>query len=374
MIVADSIPIIRPDVLYHEVEHDVRGVLASGILTSGRHVADFEKAVADFVGVDHAVATTSATTALHLSLVALGVEQGDEVLVPDFTFPATANAVIQTGATPVFVDSGIGDFSMDPESAAMHISDRTRVIMPVDPFGQPADHLALARLADDVGARLVVDAACSLGATRDDRRCGAHGNMGCFSFHPRKVVTCGEGGLVTTDDRDLAERLRLLRNHGAAKKSTPGLEFVEPGFNYRLSEIPAVLGLSQMRRIDQILLDRRTTAHRYDGALSQVLGVSVHKTPPCATWSYQSYVVVIDSGLNRDAVIAKMAEADIETTIGTYACHQNPAYATWCQDPAEFPNSALFADQSLTLPLVPSMTTGQVERVVEALVTIVEDM
>ncbi|MQG67308.1 MAG: aminotransferase class I/II-fold pyridoxal phosphate-dependent enzyme, partial [SAR202 cluster bacterium] len=156
MIVADSIPIIRPDVLYHEVEHDVRGVLASGILTSGRHVADFEKAVADFVGVDHAVATTSATTALHLSLVALGVEQGDEVLVPDFTFPATANAVIQTGATPVFVDSGIGDFSMDPESAAMHISDRTRVIMPVDPFGQPADHLALARLADDVGARLVV--------------------------------------------------------------------------------------------------------------------------------------------------------------------------------------------------------------------------
>ena len=231
MIVADSIPIIRPDVLYHEVEHDVRGVLASGILTSGRHVADFEKAVADFVGVDHAVATTSATTALHLSLVALGVEQGDEVLVPDFTFPATANAVIQTGATPVFVDSGIGDFSMDPESAAMHISDRTRVIMPVDPFGQPADHLALARLADDVGARLVVDAACSLGATRDNVRCGAHGTMGCFSFHPRKVVTCGEGGMVTTDDSDLAERLRLLRNHGAISKCTPGMEFVEPGFH-----------------------------------------------------------------------------------------------------------------------------------------------
>ena len=177
------------------------------ISSQGEYILKFEKALADYHGMDQAIVTSSCTTALHLSMAALGVGPGDEVLVPDFTFPATANAVIQTGATPVFVDSSTKDFGMDPECAASLVSGRTRVIMPVDPFGQPADHQALTLLAADAGAHLVVDAACSLGAVRDNRKCGAHGDLSCFSFHPRKVVTCGEGGMVTTNSPDLAARL-----------------------------------------------------------------------------------------------------------------------------------------------------------------------
>ena len=364
------IPIIIPDIEFSDVVNDFERIITTGILTSGPFVVDFERSVADRVGVDHAVATTSATTALHLALTVLGVGPGDEVLLSDFTFPATANAVIQTGATPVFVDSGADDFAMDPEHAQTLVSGRTRVIMPVDPFGQPADHTSLERLAAESGARLVVDAACSLGASRGGRECGAHGDMGCFSFHPRKVVTCGEGGMVTTDDSLLADRLRLLRNHGSRRTPGPTLEFVEPGFNYRLSEISAALGLSQMRRIDQILRDRRTTANRYDEALADLEGVRIPTAVPGTTWSYQSYVVVLDDSIDRDVVIAGMAEGGIETTIGTYACHQHPAFSDGRPLRDDLPNSARFAGRTLTLPVIPRMAVSQVDRIVETLALI----
>jgi len=372
--VNDRIPIIIPDVEFGEVERDFKRIFTTGILTSGPFVADFERSVADRIGVDHAVATTSATTALHLALTVSGVGPGDEVLLSDFTFPATANAVIQTGATPVFVDSGADDFAMDPEHAQTLVSGRTRVIMPVDPFGQPADHTSLERLAAESGARLVVDAACSLGASRSGRECGAHGDMGCFSFHPRKVITCGEGGMVTTNDSSLATRLRLLRNHGSQKPKGDGrvLEFVEPGFNYRLSEMPAALGLEQMKRLDRIISDRQVTASRYDKALVDLPELWIPGPPTETTWSYQSYVVVLEDGIDREVVITGMADGGIETTIGTYACHQHPAFATWGRDREDLSNSARFADRSLTLPVIPRMSTSQVDRVVETLISVLE--
>ena len=191
--------------------------------------------------------------------------------------------------------------------------------------------------------------------------------MGCISFHPRKVVTCGEGGMVTTDDDALAERLRLLKNHGAQRTTSGTLEFVEPGFNYRLSEVPAILGLSQMQRLDQILADRQRTARRYGEALSGIPGVWVPEAPPNTIWSYQSYVVVLDECLDRNEVIARMDAEGIETTIGTYACHQHAAFSRWVPRSGDLPNSARFANHSLTLPLVPHMDPSEVERVVESL-------
>ncbi len=366
---SDRIPIIIPDVSFEEVESDLRKVFGSGQLTSGPFVVEFEKAIAEWTGVEYAVATTSATTALHLALAALDVGPGDEVLLSDFTFPATANVVVQTGATPVLVDSSATDFAMDPERARDLVSDRTRVVMPVDPFGQPADHGAICALAADVGARVVVDAACSLGGERFGAACGAHGDMGCFSFHPRKVVTCGEGGMVTTSDPDLVDRLRILRNHGSRRTGTRSVSFVEPGFNYRLGEVAAVMGLAQVRRLGSILADRRTTASHYDATLEGVLGLTVPRPASGTKWSYQSYVVVLDDGIDRDGTISAMADVGNETTIGTYACHQHPAYAPWGYRDGDLPNSARFARQALTLPLVPRMSTAQVERVVGALVT-----
>ena len=366
------IPIIVPDIEFSDVVNDFERIITTGILTSGPFVVDFERSIADHVGVNHAVATTSATTALHLALTVLGVGPGDEVLLSDFTFPATANAVIQTGATPVFVDSGAHDFAMDPEHARTLVSGRTRVIMPVDPFGQPADHTSLERLAAESGARLVVDAACSLGASRGGRECGAHGDVGCFSFHPRKVVTCGEGGMVTTNDASVADHLRLLRNHGSRRVEDKRMEFVEPGFNYRMTEIQAALGLAQVRRIDQILTDRRSNASWYNEALSNIPGVVLPMPTEDAIWSYQSFVVVLESQIDRDKVIARMAEKDIETGIGTYACHQHPALLAQCLDVGDLPNSTRFANQALTLPLIPHMELAQRERVVETLTSILE--
>ena len=368
----DRIPIIVPDLKFDEVELDLRAVFESGQLTAGPFVEKFEQAVAEWVGVSEAVATTSATTALHLALEALDVGVGDEVLMSDFTFPATANAVIQTGATPVFVDSGVSDFAMDANQARELATERTRVIMPVDPFGQPADHEKISAVAGDVGAKVIVDAACSLGGERFGLACGSHGDMGCFSFHPRKVVTSGEGGMITTSDATLANRLRSLRNHGAVRTERAGLSFIEPGYNYRLSEVAAVMGLNQVRRLDEILLDRRLTASRYDEKLANISGLFVPRPAKSVSWSYQSYVVVMDDGVDRNSVIRRMAEHHVETTIGTYACHQHPAYENLGYSSGDLPNSDRFARQALTLPLIPRMPEQMIDRVVEALISVLD--
>ncbi len=363
------IPLVIPDLEFGDVKSDIEKILSTGILTSGPYLLDFERSVADRVGVSHAVATTSATAALHLALVAQGVGPGDEVLIPNFTFPATANAVIQSGATPILVDSGTNDFAMDPEKARALVSTRTRAIIPVDPFGQPADHVVLEQLAVEAGISLIVDAACSLGAARAGRECGAHGDLGCFSFHPRKIVTCGEGGMITTNDSSVADRARLLRNHGSRRTEDQKMEFAEPGFNYRMTEIQAACGLAQMKRLDQMLNDRRSNANWYNEALSNVSGVVLPMPTEDATWSFQSYVVVLENHIDRDKVISRMAEKDIETTIGTYACHQHPAFLAQRLDAGNLPNSTHYASQTLTLPLIPRMRMSQKERVVEMLIS-----
>lgn len=362
----NAIPLIRPSVRFEDVEADIREILESGLLTNGRHVRAFESEVAEACGVAHAVATTSATTALHLSLKALDVGPGDEVVVADFTFPATANAVISVGAQPVLVDSASDGFGIDPDALAAALTQRTAAIIPVDPFGQPADYEAIERIAADAGLPVVADAACSLGAHRAGRAAGAHGTMGCFSFHPRKMITCGEGGMITTNNEALADRLRRLRAHGATPDGV-AMRFHEAGFNYRMTEIQAALGRSQLPRLAEIVKDRRSTASTYAKLLDAVHGITVPRPPPDTEWSYQSYVVLLADGLSRDDAIMAMREREIETTIGTYACHNHPAYSRFGLEPGDLPNSAWFEAQALTLPLVPEMSISDVERVVAEL-------
>lgn len=363
------IPLIRPDVRWDEVAVDIREILESGMLTGGRHVAAFEDDIAAICGVGHAVATTSATTALQLALSGLDIGPGDEVIVADFTFPASANAVLAVGAVPVLTDSGPTDMAIAPEAIEAALTSRTAAIMPVDPFGQPADYAKIEKIAADAGVPVIADAACSLGASRDGRAAGAHGTVGCFSFHPRKMVTCGEGGMVTTDDAGLADRLRRLRAHGMERDGI-AMRFIEPGFNYRMSEIQAAMGRSQLPRLDATLADRRRVADRYNELLAEHHWVTVPEPAGDAEWSYQSYVVVLADGIDRDHVVRSMATADVETTIGTYACHNHPAYAALGYRPGDLPNSARFEAQALTLPLVPSMPIADVDRVVEALARI----
>lgn len=359
------LPLIRPDVGFDEVEDDLRTIFESGHLTSGRYVAEFEASVAGAVGVDHALSTTSATTALHLSLVGLGVGPGDEVLVSDFTFPASGNVIAQVGATPVLVDSRPDSFDLDVEDAARKVTGRTKAIMVVHPFGQPADLDAVAGLAESGGLAVIEDAACALGSSRDGVACGSR-FVGCFSFHPRKVVTTGEGGAITTSDEELAERLRLLRNHGGRRVDV-GFEFVEHGFNYRLGEVPAAIGLAQLRRLDEIIGDRRTTAHRYEELLADVAGVELRSPADGVVWSYQSFVVMLDEGVDRSKVMAAMRDDGIETTLGTYAMHAHPAFGRLGYQPGDLPNSWVAQERSLTLPVLPRMDPLAVEQVVDRL-------
>ncbi len=360
------LPIIRPDVTFDEVADDLRAVLDSGQLTQGPYLEAFEAALAATVGTRHAVATTSATTALHLALHAAGVGPGDEVLTSDFTFPATGNVIVQLGARPVLVDSGRDTFALDPVDAAAKVTPRTRAIVPVDPFGQPADADRLLAIAVEHDLVVVEDAACGLGAGGQEWNCGEWPVAGCFSFHPRKVVTTGEGGAITTDDDALAERLRRLRSHGS-QRTERALAFVDHGFNYRLSEVNAVLGLAQLGRLDAILADRAATAAAYDQRLAGVDGIEVRRPEPGTRWSHQSYVVMVADDVDRDAVIAGLAEREIESTLGTYALHAQRAFAWTGYRAGDLPNAWRAQRQSLTLPLVPRMAVAEVDRVVAAL-------
>ncbi len=363
----DLIPLARPDVSFDEVAEDIRTILESGWLTSGRYIEKFEEVFAAYVGVHHAITTTSATTALHLALEASNVQPGDEVLVSDFTFPASGNTIAQIGAIPVLVDCLPGRFTLDLEDAARKVTSNTTAIMPVDPFGQPADMKGVCDLASSHGLAVIEDAACAIGAQRDGTCCGAWAGAGCFSFHPRKIITTGEGGMLTTNDADLAARARKLRSHGGVS-AVVGLEFQHNGYNYRMSEIQAALGLSQMKKLTAMLADRRRVAADYSKQLADVSGVALPLDCEEGTGTYQSYVVLLDHDIDRDRVIAHTRKAGVETTLGTYAMHSHPAFAHFAYRAGDLPNSLLAQNQSLSLPIYGNMQADEVERVVNVLV------
>ncbi|HEV8252466.1 MAG TPA: DegT/DnrJ/EryC1/StrS family aminotransferase [Candidatus Limnocylindria bacterium] len=356
----------RPQTDEAEID-EIRGVMESGTLTQGPKVAEFEGMVAERIGAAQTFATTSATTALHLTLAALGIGPGDEVLVPDFTFPATANVVVQQGAVPVLVDIDLATFAMDPADLAGKVTPRARAVIPVHPFGLPADMDPILEVAARDGLAVVEDAACALGADYHKRPVGSIGLAGCFSFHPRKSITTGEGGMIATSDATLAERIRLLRSHGGIRQGGRFV-FEEAGFNYRMSDILAAVGVAQLRKLDEMLRVRRAVAALYDRALEGVAGVRAPGCPAGSSHTYQSYVVLLDPELDRDAVIARLAGAGIETTLGTYALHAQPFFArSFGRSPGDIPSSFRAFVSSLALPLHAGITSAQVDEVVGAL-------
>lgn len=342
-------------------------VLATGFLTQGPRAAEFEQLTAQLTGSEHAFATSSATTGLHLGLVAMGVGSGDEVIVADYSFPATANVVVQQGATPVFVDIMLEDFGLDPEKLEAAITSRTKAIMPVHAFGLPADMTPILEIAARHGIPVLEDAACALGGTYHGRQAGSLGTAGVFSYHPRKIITTGEGGMIVTDDDELADRIRVLRSHGAVRGSHY-MSFVDAGFNYRLSDINAAIGVVQMGRLEGLLETRRGLAAHYSRALDSVAGVTTPVTPEGRTHTYQSYVVLLDEGIDRDRVIDEMKLHEIETTIGTYAMHLQPYFHNrFGTDSASLPNSTRAHHSTLTLPLHAAMSVADVDAVATAL-------
>ncbi|MCX6386224.1 MAG: DegT/DnrJ/EryC1/StrS family aminotransferase [Solirubrobacterales bacterium] len=342
-------------------------VLATGNLTQGPVVAEFETAIAAFAGATHAIATTSATTALELTLAALEIVPGDEVVAADFTYPATGNAVLQRGATLRLTDVDPETYCIDPLALEAAITPSTKAVIAVDVFGLPANYGALEPLLADRGIALICDAACSLGAAIGDQRTGTFGIASCFSFHPRKSLTTGEGGMVLTNDDELAGRMRRLRNHGSERQQWRAT-FVEPGFNYRLSDINAALGLVQVPGFADVVKRRQELASQLSVLLGEIEGVVAQVTPDGHHHPYQAYVVTIDPSLDRDRLVMALRERDVESTLGTYAMHAEPAFQRATVTLAgTLATSADLAARTLALPLHQGMSQDDLTTVAAAL-------
>ena len=345
----------------------VTAVLRSGRLVQGEQVERFEGELAAYLGARHVVAVSSGTAALHLSLVANGIRPGDEVIVPAFTFPATANTVVLAGGVPKLVDVDPEDFCIAPARIEEAITPRTRVLMPVHEFGQPADMEPIVDLAKRYGLVVIEDAACALGARVGVRRVGTIGACGCFSFHPRKALTTGEGGAIATDDAKAAERLRLLRNHGMVQ--TPdGPDFVAAGFNYRMTEFQAVLGLEQLLTFDRSLAARATQASMYDERLEAMYGLTLPARRRARESVYQTYHVVLPPGAERRDVIHFLRGRGVETNLGAQALNCLSFFRrVYGYGPESCPNATKAFVSGLALPIGAHCGEEELERVVEGL-------
>lgn len=367
------IPITRLSVGEAEAEAAAE-VVRSGWLTAGRKGQEFETAVAEYVGARHAVAVNSCTTALHLALLGAGVGPGDEVICPSFTFIATANAILYAGATPVFVDIDPETFNIDPELIPQAITSRTRAILPVSQIGLPADLEAICRIASRHGLPVVEDAAPSLGARIGDRFVGSISDITCFSFDARKILTMGEGGVITTNDEAIATRLRQLRAH-AASVSTEARhragavvfeEYPELGYNYKLTDIQAAIGLVQMRRVNEIVAERRRLAARYRELLAHDDRIELPVEPKGFFHVYQSYCIRLREAAWRRPVMESMAAAGVATR-RIMAIHTEPLYRQRTPGVA-LPVTEEALASTMLLPMFVGLTDAEQEYVVESLV------
>ncbi|MFQ5918816.1 MAG: DegT/DnrJ/EryC1/StrS family aminotransferase [Thermoplasmata archaeon] len=361
---SELIPIARPALDEEEIQA-LAEVLRSGRLAQGPQVRAFEARFADFIGTDHAVATSSGTAALHTALHALGVQPGDEVILPAITFFSSAAMVAAAGGTPVVVDVRAEDYNLEPEEAAKAVTPATTGIMPVHMYGQPAEMGPLRDLAEDKDLFLLEDACESVGATYGGSPVGSLGAAGCFSFYPTKVITTGEGGMVTTNDEAVASACRMFRDHGVRTKYQH--EF--PGFNYRMTELAAAIGLEQLKKLDGFLKARAEHAARLSEGLQWLEGLEAPHVLQGRTHVWYQYIVRITEAfpLSRDDVVRQLADRGVEARPSyPMAIHHQKAFASLGRaGPCPVAEAAL--PQMLELPVHPSLSTSDLEQVVNSL-------
>ncbi len=353
----------------------VNETIRSGWITQGPRVLELEQEFARFAGTTHAIAVSNCSTALHLSLLVLEVGPGDEVIVPPHSYIATANAVLYCGAKPVFVDIDPTTLNLDPLKVAAAITPRTKAIMAAHQVGHPAELEALAAVARQHGVALLEDAACAAGSFYWGRPIGSNhwSSLVCFSFHPRKIISTGDGGMITTDRADYAAKLRLLRQHGMSvndlqrhgSKTVIAEEYPILGYNYRLTDVQAALGLAQLRRVPAIVARRREIAARYDAAFASLPGVTIFREPAHARWNQQSYLIrfLRATLAARDEFMQQLLNAGIASRRGIMSIHREGAYTSRF-GPQHFPASESASDQCVCLPLYTQMTDEEINRVI----------
>lgn len=380
-----NVPIARTSLTEAEIE-SVIGPLRSGWLVQGPKVREFEEKWSAFTGAKHSVAVTSCTTGLHLSLAALGFGPGDEAIVPAFTWIATANVVEHLGGTVVFCDIDLNTFNLDVAQIESKITPRTKAILPVHLFGLAADMEAINAIAAKHKLWVVEDAACGFGSRYQGRHVGTFGDTGCFSFHPRKAITTGEGGMITTQSDALAEKLRRLRDHGAVISdlqrhlgSRPYLlaDHPDAGYNQRMTDIQAALGSAQMDRANDIVAERRRLAARYDAAFADLPWLNTPAHVDGLDHAYQSYpclfqpepltvASILRINQARNAWMDELQQAGISTRPATHAVHMLKYYREkYRLQPEDFPNAWAANDCSISLPLFHGMTEPEQSYVIE---------
>ncbi len=356
----------------------VAEVIASGWVTQGPRVAAFEAAFADAVQAGHAVATSNCTTALHLALVVGGIAAGDDVVVPSFSFIATANAPTYVNARPVFADVDPVTGNLTAETVLAAVTENTRAVIVVDQGGMPVDLDAIRAVTDPRGILIIEDAACGAGSTYKGRPVGVGADIAAWSFHPRKLLTTGEGGMLTTSNAEWAARARKLREHAmsvsaadrAASVIAPAEQYGEVGFNYRMTDMQAAVGLVQLGRLPEIVARRREIAAEYARRIAGIRGLRIVTDPEYGTSNFQSLWVEVQGSfpLGREELLEALAAADVSARRGIMAAHRQPAYADRDTGSALLPVTEHLTDNTLILPVFHQLTEGELTQVVDALI------
>jgi dTDP-4-amino-4,6-dideoxygalactose transaminase len=354
----------------------VTQVIESGWVAQGPRVAAFEAAFANAQQADFAVATSSCTTALHLALIVAGVSRGDDVVVPSFSFIATANAPTYVGARPVFADVDATTGNLTSETVKAALTPATKAVIAVDQGGVPVDLDSIRALCDPRGVTVIEDAACGAGSTYRSRPVGAGAEITAWSFHPRKIITTGEGGMITTSHEDWADRARWLREHAmnvsAADRHgrvlAPSETYLEVGYNYRMTDLQAAIGLVQLIRLPEIVRRRRELAEAYKKQIDEIPGLRAVSDPPWGECNFQSFWVEVGPSfpLSRDELLSRLADADISARRGIMSSHRQPPYAS-TSEPGSLPVTEWLTDNTLILPLFHQMNESEQARVIDVL-------
>ncbi len=372
-----EIPLFKPYFDSDEIE-EIQRVLDSGWVSQGPKVKELEAKLAEYLGVRHVIAVTNGTSALHLSLLSIGIKEGDEVLVSDYTFLATGHVVVHCGARPIFVDVDFRTYNINPDMIESKITARTKAIMPVHTFGQPDDMDEIMKIANKYNLKVIEDAACALGAKYRNRFAGTIGDIGCFSFHARKGITTGEGGIVATDDRKLAEKISNLSVFGMSKPAWEREgknrfiipEYTAVGYNYKMSDIAAAVGVAQLRKLDKIINRKQALAKCWDEKLKN----SKFITPPYISedvvHAYQGYVTLIDGRFDRNKIIEALMKKGVQTQIGTYASHIQSVYGS--KD--KCPNSLTIFNRALSLPIYYTLKEKDIDIAAEIVKETLEEL
>lgn len=360
-----NIRLMKPYITFEEVEAEFRAVFESGIFTRGHNVEALRKQLAEYTGAKHAFLMTSATTALWVCLKLLGVDKDDEVIVSDFSFPATANVVEDLGARPVFADVDIKTFNMLPEELERKITSRTKAVIFVDALGSPAGLTTIKAICEKHRLPLIEDAACGIGSAENGRRCGSIADLTCFSFHPRKLISSGEGGAITTNRDDWADWLDMKLMHGAKGLKGIAMDFVDYGYNFRLPELQAIMASKQLARIEKIVDDRNNIRNAYISKL-EPLGFVAQKITEGARSNIQSLVFKVPENCNRDALVLALRKVGVESTIGTYAMSSGTYFMSKYADPQK--NAVLLEQTTITLPCFDGVDISYVAKNIQQIV------